>query len=216
MDPDPNPDGGARMAPPTRGLPTLSTAIAVAMILCGCGRSSESAPTTTVGTSHATMQRQSGGPSAPAGSARAARGAGGGSGADAPNVSRQVFASKANAACRAVRGATPASGPGVPAQGRERLGNAVVLERTIDVLLRLRPPPPPSLRPQIAHLLTSLQRLRQIDAAPAPDRRRTSKRSGALFGFPDAERRAAGEALAAGLPDCFPVPGGDPDESIGR
>ena len=189
----------------TARLLTVSMAIAATAILCSCGGSSNSSPTTqrTVATP---AKGEPAANSPPAGPGHVVRRPDHGLGAPGPGVSRHAFVAKANAACRAVQLATRASGRGgqVP-DSRDRFDNAAVLERTIDILLRLRPPPPPSFRSPIAHLLTSLQRLRQLFATPAVTRRRTGKQSAVPPGLHEAEQRAAGEALAAGLPDCIPA-----------
>lgn len=216
MDRDPRLDTCPRVMRRRRVLfRPLCMAIAVTTFLSGCGGSGEPVPTTAE-RAHPITHPPSRTASSPAGSARANGHSGSTPRSDSPSVSRQVFASKANAACRAVRDATPASGPGAQAQSRGGFDEAAALGQMINVLLRLRPPPPPSLRPQVAHLLSSLDRLRQLDAAPTAERRHTGAPSDLPPGVSQAEQRAAGEALAAGMPDCSPVQLGYPNGSPPR
>lgn len=123
--------------------------------------------------------------------------------------STRAFQQRANGVCQAVRSAPAASAPSGPAdarradRGRDRAAvEATRAARTIEALLRLRPPAP--LRARVGHLLSDLQRVERAYAAPDPqhgNHRAGSSPSAPLLA---AEHEAQIAAATAGLPACFP------------
>ncbi|HVO54727.1 MAG TPA: hypothetical protein VMT37_09960 [Solirubrobacterales bacterium] len=104
--------------------------------------------------------------------------------------------------------------PGPSELAGRSLARAAALRQTINALLGVRPPA--SLRPQVARLLTALERLRRLDTS-APRRGRTEDGGGgasrAVLG---AELAVAEGAAAAGLAACAPLKPGSSNSRGGR
>ena len=206
------------LQPATRARALLAAAfvmgITMTAILAGCGGTGNTGPTTAAAPRRAAEHEFRATSSGVARVRRTARAQGAGADFHPPRVSRRLFTSKANAVCQVMQGAAPPLRPGTSDPSRNALAQAATLRQTINVLLSLRPSPPPSLRPHLARLLTSLERLQQLDTTFRSDQR-SSRGS---FGIPPdisaATQRAAQQAIAAGLPDCSPIKPGTPQPSI--
>jgi hypothetical protein len=180
----------------------LCMAVITMVVVTGCGDSSQ-----TAGAGVTTPAQQQPHRSVSPGARRGSPGNGGhhGRGRREPSrsTSRQLFSSKASAACQANRSVTPASHPGRQQRTQRGLVRATTLARTINILLSLRPPPP--LRSQVARLLTDVERLRQLQASAAAEPTTAAPGAGLRPQIHAAERNAAQAAAAAGLIACFPA-----------
>ena len=135
-------------------------------------------------------------------------------GAPPRQVRRRIFESRAGTICQRTHFSQPPSSPSrptpdgrqspVPVSPAHNLPQTASLRRTINTLLRLRPPP--SLRPDVARLLRDMQRLQQLNAAFSSHPGGADTRRDALRAVSAAEQRTTQDAIAAGLPGCTMTP----------